>query len=91
MLITITKEHLKKAIAESKVENCPNESSCLVAQALKDVPDADDIFVAWDNSKVKGKYIDNSRTTKRLIAMFDRDEFKALRSMLPVTVRFTAL
>ena len=69
MQLTITKEHLKQALAADL--DGEREKVCPLAQsALSICPDGE-IFISEDNSVIGGIYFDNSARAKKIISLFD--------------------
>lgn len=85
--VTITKEHMEKAIAATNAPYDNYTSHCLLAQAGKDVvPDL--LGTGLASIRVSHGRYTTVTDVYELVALFDAKRFEELQKMLPATYEF---
>lgn len=87
--VTVTLEHLEKALENKKLLEFRNCRHCLMAVACSEVLESDvdhGVYYLTD-LKTKQKYQTNE--AESLVNAFDYENYTSLKAMLPTVVKYT--
>ena len=84
MRFTITRAHLKKAIAQNKIE-LGTSFVCPVAQSISEKFPNKLIQVGGEKVWVGGSLLSTTPTMRKVVSMFDDKDYNNLRKLLPLS------